>query len=45
VVIRENFWSEGDKVTKEENDLPSAPFPEEEIKATFLVIMQKGHLG
>jgi hypothetical protein len=30
-----SFWSEGDKVSQEENDLLSAPFSEEEIKATI----------
>jgi hypothetical protein len=45
VKLDENFWSEEDKVTSEENELLTAPFSEEEIKVAIFESYAECALG
>lgn len=45
VSLGENFWSESDKVTNEENEMLTASFTEEEIKEAIFICYPEGAPG
>lgn len=45
ISLGENFWSEIDKITQEENDILSAPFTKNEIKEAIFSCYVEGSLG